>query len=59
VRNSEAHYAIDTHACAWYPPVAAVQEVLLSRPQIVRHLPFAVIVSLALTFLPTRSFAQG
>ncbi len=39
-------------------PVAAVN-VLLSRNQIVRHLPFAVIVSLALTFLPTRSFAQG
>ncbi len=34
-------------------------KVLLSRPQIVRHLPFAVIVSLALTFPPTRSFAQG
>jgi hypothetical protein len=31
----------------------------LSRTQIVQHLPVALIVSLALTFLPTPSFAQG
>jgi hypothetical protein len=34
-------------------------KVLLSRPQIVRHLLFAVLVSLGLTFVPTRSLAQG
>ena len=35
------------------------RKVLSSRLQVVRHLPLALIISLALTFLPTRSFAQG
>jgi hypothetical protein len=35
------------------------RKVLSSRLQVVRHLPFALIISLALTFLPSRSFAQG
>jgi len=38
---------------------AAVEEGLSSRLQVVRHLPLALLISLALTFLTTRSFAQG